>query len=138
MSDGIAIALITTLGAVLLEVVRQGRKLNRIGSDAREARDQTANTHSTNLRDDLDGVGGKVNTLSGQVHGLTRTLHRIEGWMKDLTDADTQLEDTMDRRKLAAQRDLGKLREEIPDIIRTELGQHVRDCPLRGPDIGGT
>lgn len=137
MTEPIILALIAQAGLIGTALIAQSRKLNRIGSDAREARDQTANSHGTNLRDDVDNVDGKVVALSGQMHGLARTLHRIEAWMKDLTEADSQLEDTMDRRKLAAQRDLGKLREEIPEIIRAELGQHIADCPLRNPQNGG-
>lgn len=137
MDPQIIVALIAQTGAILAILISTRRKLSSVGDDAREARDQTANSHGTNLRDDVDNVDGKVVALSGQMHGLARTLHRIEGWVRDLTDADAQLEDTIDRRKIAAQRELMKLRDDIPEIIRTELGQHAAECPLRGPQIGG-
>ena len=38
-------------------------RLNRQDRELRVVRDHVANTHSTNLRDDLDGVGAKVDRV---------------------------------------------------------------------------
>ena len=82
MTEPITLQIITVLGGVIVALIGN-RKLNRIGGDAREARDQTANSHGTNLRDDLDRIEGKVDRTAADV----RALH----------DDDAELGDTMSR-----------------------------------------
>jgi hypothetical protein len=65
-------AVVTTVGTVVVALVgvgmaRQSRTINEARDHAQEARDQVANTHSTNLRDDLDRViAGLDRVLAGQ------------------------------------------------------------------------
>jgi L-serine deaminase len=56
------------LVGVLVELVRrQGTALAEVREHAQEAREQVSNTHSTNLRDDLDRViSGLDQVLAGQ------------------------------------------------------------------------
>ncbi|MGZ2360722.1 DUF2746 domain-containing protein [Streptomyces sp. 372A] len=56
------------LAGVLVELVRrQGSAIAEVREHAQEARDQVSNTHSTNLRDDLDRViSGLDRVLAGQ------------------------------------------------------------------------
>ncbi|MFF4244298.1 DUF2746 domain-containing protein [Streptomyces sp. NPDC001822] len=72
----VQVAIVTaggTLGValvgVLVEMVRrQGTALAQVREHTEEARDQVSNTHSTNLRDDLDRViAGLDRVLEGQV-----------------------------------------------------------------------
>ncbi|AKY03633.1 hypothetical protein SEA_IZZY_26 [Streptomyces phage Izzy] len=53
----IAVALI---GALVELLRRQNRAIEEVRENAQEARDQVANTHSTNLRDDLDDLHNDV------------------------------------------------------------------------------
>ncbi|WP_217129365.1 DUF2746 domain-containing protein [Streptomyces sp. AC558_RSS880] len=71
----VQVAMISTGGVVtaalvgvLVELVRrQGTALNEVREHTQEARDQVSNTHSTNLRDDLDRViSGLDLVLAGQ------------------------------------------------------------------------
>ena len=129
----IVVALIVQAGVLGSALLSQNRKLRTIGEDAREARDQTANSHGTNLRDDLDRIEGKVDRTAADV----RALH----------DDDAELGDTMSRGQVRASRalnraiddrneQLDRMREEIPLIVRRQITQHVADCPLRAPQIG--
>ncbi|ANT41097.1 hypothetical protein BI024_gp27 [Streptomyces phage Nanodon] len=62
------VALITTGGTIAVALIgalvellrRQHNAIEEVRENAREARDQVANTHSTNLRDDLDELHGDV------------------------------------------------------------------------------
>ncbi|AWY07591.1 membrane protein [Streptomyces phage Yosif] len=62
------VAVITTGGTVVVALIgalvefmrRQHNAINDIREHAAEARDQVANTHSTNLRDDLDDLHSDV------------------------------------------------------------------------------
>ncbi|XVV02754.1 DUF2746 domain-containing protein [Actinosynnema sp. CA-248983] len=72
MSDPIVVALITSgfgfLGIVAGLLKRQDKKLSEVKEHTAEARKQVQNSHSTNLRDDLDKViAGLGQVLDGQV-----------------------------------------------------------------------
>lgn len=62
LSDEVIIALITVIGggflALLGTIVSRldsvGRRVHQVGKDATIAREQTQNSHRTNLRDDID------------------------------------------------------------------------------------
>lgn len=55
MSDAVVVTLITVVGGGLLTILGALlSKVNAVGKDAAEARDQTANSHDINLRDDID------------------------------------------------------------------------------------
>ena len=133
MPDDVVIQLITTGGLIVVAIVGN-KKLNRIGGDAKEARDQTANTHDTNLRDDLDE----------KFAGLARKVDHLGREITSLHDDDAVIDSTLSRQRIRAskaladavrERDemLDRLREEVPSIARREIAQHVRDCPLRNP-----
>ncbi|WP_454728842.1 hypothetical protein [Cellulosimicrobium protaetiae] len=140
MSDPVIIQLVSTAGLIVVAILGN-RKLNRIGADAKASRQQTENEHAEaeypNLRDELTAT-------RGEVKGMARHLAHLARWMRDLATADTDLEAAADRAARKAARDLARaveerdeklaeLREEIPRVIRSELAQHVEDCPLRNP-----
>ncbi|MFE9254027.1 DUF2746 domain-containing protein [Streptomyces sp. NPDC006879] len=59
--------LVTLLGIAAEFLRRQTRALNEVREHTQEARDQVSNTHSTNLRDDLDSVMYRIDrVLAGQ------------------------------------------------------------------------
>ncbi|WP_432078668.1 DUF2746 domain-containing protein [Streptomyces sp. YPW6] len=71
----VQVAVVTAGGTVLVTLIgiaaeflrRQTRAINEVREHTQEARDQVANTHSTNLRDDLDSVMFRIDrVLAGQ------------------------------------------------------------------------
>ena len=77
MPPEVAIALITTVGGILTAVLV---KLNRVGKDASAAREQVQNDHTGNLRDDIDGKHGVVETkLDAQDAKLDLILGVVKG-----------------------------------------------------------
>ncbi|MEU9605469.1 DUF2746 domain-containing protein [Streptomyces sp. NPDC048057] len=58
------------LVGVLVELVRrQGNALSAVAEDVSVARDHVANTHDTNLRDDIDSLMHRIDrVLDGQAH----------------------------------------------------------------------
>ncbi|PZR55213.1 hypothetical protein DNL40_02260 [Xylanimonas oleitrophica] len=81
-------ALGTVLGtAAMVALAYAGRwlkqRLDELAGQTRVVRDHVANTHSTNLRDDLDGVGAKVDAV---LAGLDTVQRDIAG----LRSADRQ------------------------------------------------
>ncbi|WP_406192327.1 DUF2746 domain-containing protein [Streptomyces griseus] len=79
----VQVALVTAGGAlgvalvgVLVELVRrQGNALSAVAENVQEARDHVANTHSTNLRDDIDSV----------MYRLDRVMDAQESHGRELT-----------------------------------------------------
>lgn len=115
------------------------RKLKRIGADAREARDQTANEHDgaqyPNLRDELT----VTRQLTERIAGTVSVLATLTGVSDDALDRRVTT-NTATIRDAVAERNalLGELRGEIPQMIRDELDVHVADCPLRNPPGGSS
>ncbi len=62
MTEAVTITLITVVGGGLLGILgtlvakinHVGRRVNQVGKDATIAREQTQNSHDTNLRDNID------------------------------------------------------------------------------------
>jgi hypothetical protein len=70
------------LVGVLVELVRrQGTALNEVREHAQEAREQVSNTHTTNLRDDLDRV----------IEGLDRVLVGQAEHKRDMRELRAEL-----------------------------------------------
>ncbi|MEU6056993.1 DUF2746 domain-containing protein [Streptomyces sp. NPDC047097] len=62
-----ATVLVALLGIAAEFLRRQSHALTEVAAHAQEARDQVSNTHSTNLRDDLDSVMHRIDrVLDGQ------------------------------------------------------------------------
>lgn len=75
LDPSVQVSLVTAGGTVAVALVgvviellrRQANAINEVREHAAEARDQVANTHSTNLRDDLDAVAHRLDrVLAGQ------------------------------------------------------------------------
>ncbi|AKY03709.1 hypothetical protein AVT26_gp27 [Streptomyces phage Lannister] len=69
------------IGAVVEMLRRQHNAIEEVRENAREARDQVANTHSTNLRDDLDDLHEDVREV---LRVLQRHTEEIGGLRDDL------------------------------------------------------
>jgi hypothetical protein len=161
MSDAVLIALVNTAGIIVVAVLG-GKKLVRIGRDAAVTREQAENEHADaeypNLRDELtatravadravaasEAASAEAKAAKGATHGLTRQVNRLVTWLEDLSSGTESTDEALARIRAGAARaleragekhdaQLADLRDEIPDIIRTELSQHVADCPLRTP-----
>ncbi|MFI5863571.1 DUF2746 domain-containing protein [Streptomyces sp. NPDC051546] len=71
LEPSVQVALVTagsTVGVALLGIAaefmrRQAKAINAVAEHAQEARDQVANTHTTNLRDDLDAVAYAIDRV---------------------------------------------------------------------------
>lgn len=92
MTESVLIAIVQYVGAPIIAallaaagVIVKGRahersissKLDKIGRDAAVAKEQTTNTHSTNLRDDLDGIRSAVEQLDARVQPMTGQIRTI-------------------------------------------------------------
>ncbi|MDX3525066.1 DUF2746 domain-containing protein [Streptomyces sp. ID05-39B] len=55
--------LVTLLGIGAELMRRQMKAIGEVADNAQEARDQVSNTHSTNLRDDLDAVASRIDRV---------------------------------------------------------------------------
>ncbi|MFF3249745.1 DUF2746 domain-containing protein [Actinacidiphila glaucinigra] len=79
MDPNVQVALVGAGGTVTVALIgivaellrRQAGALAEVREHAREARDQVSNTHSTNLRDDLDSVMSRIDRVidAQEVHG---------------------------------------------------------------------
>lgn len=134
MTENITIQIITTLGLVVVAWLGN-RKLNRIGSDAKEAREQTANSHQNaefpNLREELTAVHADVREVAEIVRGHDRHLERLDRHLEDLHTEDTHIEDTIDRKTAANARALAAAVDERNTLysqLRQELNIHITQC----------
>lgn len=132
MTEAIVIAIITQTALIIVSLIQNrntSKKTASIAADAKVARDQTANTHNTNLRDDVDVVIGSVQNISKDIRDvklglelqgadIVRIGQRLEAQHRD----DEFLEETIDRARIAQER---ALRQAIED--RTKALQDLRD-----------
>ena len=112
-------------------------KLATVAQDTADVKEQVKNTHSTNLRHDLDALRSDVQTQG-------EAVHRVERFLEDMAESTRAIEHSLDRRyRIQAkdlehaiedgQRAIQTLTDEIPGRIGDALREHVADCPLRTP-----
>lgn len=112
-------------------------KLAAVAQDTADVKDQVKNTHSTNLRHDLDALRSDVQTQG-------EAVHRVERHLEDMAESTRAIEHSLDRRYRIQAKDLEHaiedgeraiqtLTDEIPGQIRDALKEHVAACPLRTP-----
>ncbi|MGW3323873.1 DUF2746 domain-containing protein [Streptomyces virginiae] len=102
LEPSVQVALVTagsTVGVALLGIAaewmrRQAKAISAVAEHAQEARDQVANTHSTNLRDDLDAVA----------HRLDRVLALQERHSEDIAALRTDIAHERRERLAVAER----------------------------------
>lgn len=86
LDPSVQVALVTaggTLGVALIGVLvelarRQSNALSAVAEDVSVARDHVANTHSTNLRDDIDSLMHRIDQVidAQETHGRELTALR--------------------------------------------------------------
>lgn len=112
-------------------------KLAAVAQDTADVKEQVQNTHSTNLRHDLDALRSDVQTQG-------EAVHRVERHLEDMAESTRAIEHSLDRRYRIQAKDLEHavedseraiqaLTDEIPGQIRDALREHVAACPLRNP-----
>jgi len=83
MSDAVAVALIGLLGTMITIILnaRLNAKVNRVGRDARAARVQVENNHSTNMREEGDERhvenSTKLDTILEEIKSLRGSVSRL-------------------------------------------------------------
>ncbi|EFL15317.1 DUF2746 domain-containing protein [Streptomyces sp. C] len=82
------------MGVVIELVRRQGAALAEVREHTQEARDQVSNTHTTNLRDDLDRV----------ISGLDRVLEGQAEHSRDIRELRAELSHERVERLAVAER----------------------------------
>ncbi|MFD6093642.1 hypothetical protein ACFWGN_16110 [Oerskovia sp. NPDC060338] len=124
MSDAVVIQLIATAGLILVAALGKV-KLDRIGRDAREAREQTANEHADaeypNLRDELTAMRGDLSAgldrleagqkrHDGEIGGIRHT-------QRQQTDALARLDERMEGRDAEQRREHAVLAKRLDDHL---------------------
>lgn len=96
MDPTVQVAIVTTAGGIGVAVVgalaefvrRQGKAINEVREHSQEARKQVQNSHSTNLRDDVDRVlAGIEKLVAGQANhaeALRQHGREIGGLRRDI------------------------------------------------------
>lgn len=98
-----------------------------------EVREQVANTHTTNLREDIDESKSAAAGAMAQATLAAESAHRVERHVEDLVRSIRALEHSADRRDQIASKALSEVREdldahleEIPAILDRAFTEH---CP---------
>lgn len=110
-------------------------KLASVAQDTADVKEQVKNTHSTNLRHDIDALKAGLDVQ-------VEASHRVERYVTDFAESLRAIEHSLDRRyRIQAkdlehaiedrQRAIQALTDEIPGQIRDALKDHVAACPLR-------
>lgn len=125
----VLLQVVITVGVILSAAVPAYFKFKSdiatIKKTSKEARDQTANTHSTNLRDELDDRHEKVtNTLASITDTLREAARDIRGLREDHheTRRDVGMLHAEDR---TTKRELRDLREEVAERFN-DLNSTIR------------
>jgi len=98
--------------------------------DVAEIRNQVANTHDSNLRDDLDAkfeeMGSKFAAVQSGLEGVREDLGGIHSETRDLRKdvAGIRTDARQDRRSIA------ELRAEVGEQIKQGLENHTERCAL--------
>lgn len=143
MSDAVIIQIIQVVGLVVVAIVG-GKKLRTIGADAKEARDQTANSHADadypNLRADLDakfeGLSKDIGNLRGEVGLVRGDLRGVRKDVVGLHQEDAQLRDELALTVSERDRRLASLSRSIPGVVAELIADKFQEWtrPKEGDD----
>ena len=104
-----------------------------------EVREQVANTHTTNLREDIDESKKASAGALEQATLAAESAHRLERHVEDLVKSIRAMEHSADRRDQIATKALTEVREdldahleEIPQILDKAFADH---CPQMHKEI---
>lgn len=98
MSDPVAVAVVTTVGSVLIALIGvMAHQLKGIKKDASEARWQVKNSHKTNFRDDLDDMHQEVRDFREEIRNNHKEVVSIRQDIRYLTSVDRKQWAAIDR-----------------------------------------
>lgn len=108
------------------------KRIETMASDVLATKAEVKNTHTKNLREDLDD----------QFNALHVRLDKQEEWNKLFSQADRDIENTGNLRNAATERQLtiavadrnaridDLITTKIPQLIKAELAKHLESCPF--------
>lgn len=103
-----------------------------------ETLEQVRNTHTSNLREDLDekfeAVGVRLDNVVSSIADVRTDVGGLHSETRDLRKDVTGIRDDArrDRRKLSAQEQaLDDHLADVPRILDEAFAKHVSDCPVR-------
>lgn len=128
----LAVAVITGAASVLAAVVAARRAIKPTTVSVEAIREQVQNTHSTNLREDLDGMRQALEEVKAEAAAGARSsseaARRAERFAEDLAISLRALEHSLDRRDKRHGRELDEVRAELVEV-RDGLADHINEVP---------
>ena len=122
----VAIAAIGSLPGVVAALVSR-RDMGAIKA-------QVQNTHTSNLREDLDTAVESATTASAAATLASDSAHRTERYVEDLNKSIRAIEHSLDRNNKLHEDAIDEVRADIDRVspmITEALLKHLHDCPLR-------
>ena len=137
MTEAAIVQTIATLGLIIVAIVTaiathtNGRNLQRMSLDVSEVRSQTQNSHSKNMRDDMDSKHNAIVDAIANVRDDVGAMREdVGGLHRDITDLHRA--DIVQQRALRLS--VAERREEIAAVeavVAEQLKQHSVHCALR-------
>lgn len=122
-------AVALALVALLIPVVQTRRKLAKQDKEIEKVHHQVANEHSTNLRDDVDGVWADAKDAKDNSQELKTMLAPVlaivEAMALSQKDSATKVDMMVDEQRMQ-RKDIGGLREEMR-AMRRDVGEVAGD-----------
>ena len=135
MTELIWVAIIAQLGGIVVAIIGGWRKLGSIASDAKVAREQTANEHDDaeypNMRDELTSTRRAVEELATKLEKVSASGERTESHVRDVDQELKAIGHQFDRHIRIEERARESMSKEVPVLINAALIEHVAACPLR-------
>ena len=124
---------LVVVGVLTWFTVRLKRSTDRMQETVDSTHEQVTNTHTTNLRDDMDGVSGGIETLrrlvqsvSDQQAQIAEKLAAVDSRQADgFRRMDHQFGEVHDRQQREAE-DRQALGEQIRDVEHRATEEHAR------------
>lgn len=86
--------ILTILATLVAKISHVGRRVNQVGKDATIAREQTQNSHKSNLRDNIDKNHGEMLEMFKLVRDEISALRNSD---TELHNSDTSLWDAINK-----------------------------------------
>lgn len=124
---------LVVVGVLTWFTVRLKRSTDRMQETVDQTHEQVANTHSTNLRDDMDGVSGGIDTLRRLVQSVSdqqaQTAEKLSLLATSQSDGfkriDHQFGEVHDRQQAEIE-DRQAVAEQIRSVERNATEEHAR------------
>ena len=133
----ITLALIAQI-PMLIQHRRTREDVRTTRDDVAQVKEQVANTHSTNLRVDIDAAKASASDAATDAKLAAEASHRTERLVEDLVKSIRAGEHSADRRYELHAKEIETVRadldahlDEIPAILDHAFAEH---CPKRHPD----